>query len=95
MCFLSKQFGNVSFYAPPYHHSTPVPFCSPCAYVNLGVIYLTSCELISYISSIACAIAKSVPEENLAMLAAIFTQLGDTLTTIALHNDICNKNKND
>lgn len=34
------------------------------------------------ISSLACAIAKDKKEEEIALLSAFFTQLGDSLATI-------------
>ncbi len=50
---------------------------------------MDECELLSFITLIACTIAKSCSEYELALLAAIFTQLGDSLGTVlaqrALH----------
>lgn len=54
---------------------------------------MNSCELVTTISAIACAIAKEKNTDELAMLGAVFTQLGDTLTTIAVHNDNCSSDK--
>jgi len=48
------------------------------------VISLDSCELVSSISALACLIAKDKSIDELSILAAFFTQLGDTLATIAL-----------
>ena len=42
------------------------------------------CELTYLISTIACAIAENVNEEDLNVLAAAFSQLGDTLALLAL-----------
>lgn len=39
-------------------------------------------ELVNIISVLSCIIAKDKTEEELTLLAAIFTQLGDTLATI-------------
>lgn len=50
---------------------------------------MNSCELVVYISSVACAIAKSHSRDEVALLAVAFSQLGDTLTTILAHNEIC------
>ena len=50
---------------------------------------MNSCELAAYVSSVACAIAKSCRKEDLAVMAAVFTQLGDTLTTILAHQEAC------
>lgn len=53
---------------------------------------MTSCELVTFVSSLACSLANCYSDEDLAVLAAALTQLGDTLTTILAHNDGC-KNK--
>lgn len=42
-----------------------------------------SCEFVTLISSLACAIAQDKSAEELTLLGAFFTQLGDTLATIA------------
>lgn len=47
---------------------------------------MNNCEFVNLISSIACLIAKDKTNEDLALLAAFFTQLGDTLTTISVLN---------
>lgn len=59
-----------------------------------------SCELVSLVTAIACNMANCYSQEDLSLLAAIFTQLGDTLETIltneelneACHKDNFNKN---
>lgn len=43
---------------------------------------MDECELISFITATACAIAKNCPEDEITLLAAVFTQLGDTLATV-------------
>lgn len=50
---------------------------------------MQSCELIMYISSLACCIAKDRTDEEIALLGSIFSQLGDTLGTISAHKDFC------
>ncbi len=52
---------------------------------------MNSCELVTYISSLACAISKTCSKEELAVLATIFAQLGDTLATILAHEEVCNR----
>lgn len=52
---------------------------------------MNSCELVTFVSSAACAIAKCHTSEELALIGAIFSQLGDTITVIALHEETCNK----
>lgn len=43
---------------------------------------MDECELISFITAVACAIAKNCPEDEITLMAAIFSQLGDTLETV-------------
>lgn len=50
---------------------------------------MTSCELVTFVSSLACSLASCYSDEELAVLAAALTQLGDTLETILAHNDSC------
>ena len=45
---------------------------------------MDSCALPVGVSALACAIAEQVTDPNdLALLAALLTQLGDTLATVA------------
>ncbi len=53
---------------------------------------MNSCELVTYVSSIACTISKCCSKEDVTILAAVFTQLGDSLETILAHEEICKKN---
>ena len=46
---------------------------------------MTPCELNLSISAVACAIARGKSQQEL--LSAFFTQLGDSLATIAVAND--------
>ena len=48
-------------------------------------------QLTSFINSTANLIACNDTDDNLNLLAVIFTQLGDTLTTIAVQRSVCNK----
>lgn len=48
-------------------------------------------ELVTSITALAVAIAEGKSEDELSVLAALFTQLGDTLETIAVHKSICSK----
>lgn len=49
---------------------------------------MKGCELVTLISTLACAIAKDKTVEELSLLSVIFTQLGDSLATIILTKDI-------
>lgn len=50
---------------------------------------MNSCELVTFISSLACTLAKIYSPEELTMLAAIFNQLGESLETILTHEELC------
>jgi len=52
---------------------------------------MNSCDFAASITALACVIAKDTPDDELAILAVLFTQLGDTLATIVGHNAICNR----
>lgn len=47
-------------------------------------------ELTAAITAIANALGSKLSTQKLTLLAAVFTQLGDTLATIALQQDIGN-----
>ncbi|MDR0925102.1 MAG: hypothetical protein LBT06_18880 [Hungatella sp.] len=47
------------------------------------------CELVMFVSSLACCIAEDRSSDELALLGAIFSQLGDSLATIAAQQDLC------
>lgn len=49
---------------------------------------MNACELTLSITILANAIASKVTDEELELLAVIFTQLGDTLTTISVQRSI-------
>lgn len=45
---------------------------------------MNSCELVTLVSTLAIAISNQVPNtEELELLSAVLTQLGDTLATIS------------
>ena len=44
---------------------------------------MNSCEFVTFISTLACVIAKDKKQNELAILSTFFSQLGDTLATIA------------
>lgn len=48
---------------------------------------MNSCAFVNFISLLACDISKDKSQEEIALLAAFFTQLGDTLTTLTLFNN--------
>lgn len=48
---------------------------------------MNSCAFVNFISLLACEIAKDKSQDELSILSAFFTQLGDTLATLAALND--------
>ena len=55
---------------------------------------MNSLELTSAITALANAIACKLSADEIAFLASIFVQLGDTLATIAARESLCgNSNK--
>jgi len=55
---------------------------------------MNDCELITFITAIACGITKCCSEDDISLLAVGFTQLGDTLATYLTQKEIREKNKN-
>lgn len=47
---------------------------------------MEACELVTLISTLACAISKGKSQKEIEILATFFTQLGDTLATISTIN---------
>jgi hypothetical protein len=45
-------------------------------------IIMDECELIALVTAAACGISKCCSDNELAILSAVFTQLGDTLATV-------------
>ena len=48
---------------------------------------MNPCAFVNFISLLSCEIAKDKSQDELAILSAFFTQLGDTLATLAALND--------
>lgn len=53
---------------------------------------MDECELIALIATIACAISKCCPEDDISLMSVVFTQLGDTLATVLTQREIRNGN---
>jgi len=51
---------------------------------------MVSCDLVVTISALAFCIAKDKSSEEISLLSAIFSQLGDTLATIDAQQSLCN-----
>ena len=54
---------------------------------------MNPCELTASITAIANVLAQKLSTEELTLLGVVLTQLGDTLTTIAIGRDVCCKKK--
>lgn len=54
---------------------------------------MNSTKLISAVTALANAIACKLTPEELALVASIFVQLGDTLATVAASQALCEKEK--
>ena len=50
---------------------------------------MQSCNLIMTISALACNLAKGKTADEIELLSAVFSQLGDTLATIAAQEAAC------
>ena len=55
---------------------------------------MNPCELSVGVTALANAIAARLGETELNLLAAVLTQLGDTLATIAAQRALCSEQKN-
>lgn len=55
----------------------------------ITVIQMNGCELTASISALASLMASRLSDSELALTAAVFTQLGDTLATLAVQKDFC------
>lgn len=55
---------------------------------------MQSCNLAVTVSALACELAKGKSTEEVALLSAVFTQLGDTLSTIAAQEALCSEAEN-
>lgn len=68
-----------------------------CAINQIASIYfievnvMQSCELVTFITAVACSISKCCAKEELPVIAATFTQLGDTIATIIAQEEACGK----
>ncbi|MDF2941666.1 MAG: hypothetical protein K0S01_524 [Herbinix sp.] len=55
---------------------------------------MNSCELITFVNTLACIIAKCTPKDDLPLLTAILGQLAASLATIAVNEDLLAGDKN-
>lgn len=52
---------------------------------------MNSCELVAYVSSLACVISKCSSREEMEILSAVLVQLGETLHTILVNEENCSR----
>lgn len=50
------------------------------------------CEIAASITTVACAITKHFTDEEIAILATAFIQLGNTLNSMLAYNKLIEKN---
>lgn len=56
---------------------------------------MNSCELVNLISILSCFIVQNYTDNQIAVLSAVFTQLGDTLTTILANETLLEQDGHD
>lgn len=54
---------------------------------------MNGCELTASISALASLLASRLSDSELALTAAVFTQLGDTLATLSVQKSICKESE--
>lgn len=54
---------------------------------------MDSCELTASITAVANMLACNLTQNELNLMSAVLSQLGDTLATIAAHRSICEAQK--
>ncbi len=52
---------------------------------------MNACELTAAVTALANSLACNLSDEQLALLASVLVQLGDTLVTIAARKALCMK----
>lgn len=52
---------------------------------------MSPCELTSAVTALANIIASKLSDDEVALLAPVLTQLGDTLATIIVQREICSR----
>lgn len=54
---------------------------------------MNTCEHVMFITAIACSIFECFSKDEIEKLAAEFSQLGDTLNTMLVNYELCQKHK--
>lgn len=50
---------------------------------------MDECELVVFVSTVACTLSKCCSTDDLTILSAVFSQLGDSLATILTKRQLC------
>ncbi|MDE5830993.1 MAG: hypothetical protein K2H53_05105 [Clostridia bacterium] len=56
---------------------------------------MNSCELVNLVSMLTCLIFQNYNDDEISLLSAIFTQLGDSLATILANNELIENRNTD
>lgn len=56
---------------------------------------MNECELTASITALAVTLAQKLDTDQLALIAAAAAQLGDTLETILIQREICQRKKDE
>lgn len=54
---------------------------------------MNACEITASVTAVANVLAQNLGDDELALLGAILTQLGDTLETISAQRELCQNRK--
>ncbi|GEM_PF-895561 len=49
---------------------------------------MNECELIALVTSVACGLSKCCSQNDITIMAAVFSQLGDTLATVLTYREL-------
>jgi hypothetical protein len=52
---------------------------------------MNSCELVAYVSSLACVISKCSSREEMEIFSAVLIQLGETLHMMLVNEENCSR----
>lgn len=55
---------------------------------------MQTCNLSIFISVLACCISEGKTADEIALISSMFSQLGDTLNTIAVQQALCSPEEN-
>lgn len=62
-------------------------------FLNKGDDIMNPCEITALVTAFSNILAQNLTENELNLISAIFSQIGDTLDTIAAQKALCSSNK--